>query len=359
MYDAVDLTTLFCCSHCQGDLRLIEKGLLCTRCGAQFAIDQGIPCLVPQEVRTDYALTSHHHELNRRAVEVGWEAAVLEHTERHHGAQSVEYANEYICSEGRADFRFLMPVDGNSVILDVGSGWGNITTAFARTSRYVIALDTNLDNLRFVQLRAQQEGLRNVIVAQGDASTLPIQPASCDAAVMVGVLEWVAWGRANGSPHRLQEQALVRVHRALKPGGCLYLAIENRFSFKYFLGVKEPHTNLRFISLLPNTLAQKYSQLARGQDYQEITYSLWGLRKLLRSVGFRQIKFFFPIPGYQNFRFLVDFQDRGVSRFVLERLRTHPRFTRRQYLAGRAMLYLPLGLARFFWPSFSVLAVRS
>jgi 2-polyprenyl-3-methyl-5-hydroxy-6-metoxy-1,4-benzoquinol methylase/uncharacterized protein YbaR (Trm112 family) len=356
---AVDLTTFFCCLHCEGGLQLIENGLQCTRCGVQFAINEGIACLVPKELRTDYALTSHHDELNRRAMKVGWEAAVREHTKGYHGVQGVEYANEYICSEARADFRFLMPIDGNSVVLDIGSGWGNITTAFARAARYVIALDTNLDNLRFVQLRAQQEGLHNVIVAQGDACSLSVQPASCDVVLMVGVLERVAWGRVDDSPQHLQKRALQRVHRALKPGGYLYLATENRFSFKYFLGASEPHTNLRFVSLLPSVFAQKYSRLVRRQDYREITYSLWGLRKLLHSVGFDRVDFFFPIPGYQNFRFLVDFGDRRVTRFVMERLRTHPRFSRWQYLAGRIMVSLPLRLERFFWPSFSVLAVRS
>jgi ubiquinone/menaquinone biosynthesis C-methylase UbiE len=356
---AFDLTSFFGCLHCEGDLQLIENGLQCTRCGAQFIIDEGIVCLMPKELRTDYVLTPHHQELNRRTMEIGWEAAIREHTRKYHGMQGVEWANEYICSEARADFRFLMPVDSNSVILDVGSGWGNITTAFARTARYVIALDTNLDNLRFVQLRAQQEGLHNVIVAQGDACTLPIRQASCDAALMVGVLEWVAWGRVDDSPQHLQKRALQRIHRALKPGGCLYLAMANRFSFKYFLGARELYTNLRFVSVLPNVVARKYSRLIRQQDYREITYSLWGLRKLLHSVGFDQVEFHFPIPDYQNFRFLVDFEDRGVIRFLLGQLRAYPRFSRWQHLAGRIMLSLPLRLARFFWPNFCVLAVRS
>lgn len=270
-----------------------------------------------------------------------------------------EDANDYICSEAGADFRFLMPLDSNSVIVDVNCGWGNTTTAFARTSGQVIALGTNPDKLRFVQLRAQQEGLQNITVAQGDAYTLPLQPASCDAALMVGGLERVGLGRRNLSPQYLQKQALRRIHRALKPGGCLYLAIDNRFSFKYFLGAKEPHTNLRFVSILPHRLAQIYSRIVRQQDYREITYSLRELEKLLHSVGFEQIDFFFPIPDHRNVRFLVDFNDRRVSRFVLEQFRTYPRFSRLQYFAGRAMLSLPLRLERFFWPSFSVLAVRS
>jgi hypothetical protein len=145
----------------------------------------------------------------------------------------------------------------------------------------------------------------------------------------------------------------------LYAGGCLYLATENRFSFKYFMARKEPHTGLPFISLLPARLAQAYSMRVRNAEYREITYSLHGLRRLLEAAGFEQIRFFFPIPGYQNFRYLADLEDKNELRFLLGQLRTHPRFSRWLHLAGRAALALPGRPERFFWPSFSVFAVRS
>ena len=68
------------------------------------------------------------------------------------------YGDESISSEARVDFRFLMPVDGDSVVLvvlDRDCDWGDVATVFARAARQVIALGTNLDSLRSVQLRAQ------------------------------------------------------------------------------------------------------------------------------------------------------------------------------------------------------------
>jgi SAM-dependent methyltransferase len=198
-----------------------------------------------------------------------------------------------------------------------------------------------------------------VIVAQADACDLPVIPASCDAAVMVGVLEWVAWGR-DGPPQALQRQALGEVYQALKPGGCLYLALENRFSIKYFLGYKEPHIGLRFISLLPNFIAQIYSRMVLGREYRELTYSIGELRKLLETVGFEEIHFSFPVLNYQIFRFIISLRDKKEIRFVLEHGRGFPRFTRWLYMAGRIIIaILPLRIIRFFWPSFAVLAVKS
>jgi ubiquinone/menaquinone biosynthesis C-methylase UbiE len=315
--------------------------------------------LIPGGVRGDYALTSRHSDLNEEAARIGWRDAIMEHTRQHSGPEGATYAREYICSEARADFRFLMPINEQSVVLDLGSGWGNVTTAFARLVDRVVAMDTNLDNLQFVRLRARQEGLHNVVTVQGDAYTLPAMRESFDAVLMVGVLEWVAWGRDDADPRMVQREALLRAFRSLKPGGVLYLAIENRFSLKYFFGIREPHTRLRFISLMPMTLARLYSRRVRGKDYVETTYSYSGLSRLLRSVGFERQKFWFPVPGYQNFRYLIDLDDVSGARYVAEQLPTYSSASRIAVLGGAALRHMPLGLAKTLWPSFAVVATRS
>ena len=358
MSQVTELTAFLCCPRCRGDLTPLENELQCTECRARFPINDGIACLMPQGSRLDRASPPRYHELNHRAEKVGWKAAVLEHIMEHYSEKDIEHAIEYICSEARADFRFLMPVDSNSVVLDIGSDWGNITTAFARTSACVITLDTDLNNLRFTQLRTRQEKLHNVIFVQGDIYNLPIRPGSCDAALMVGMLERPTRGQMDDRPHRSQKHAFMKVYHALKPGGCLYLATENRFSFKYLLRAKEPRMNLRFMSLLSNGFASGYSKPIRGQEYKEVTFSPQRLHNLLCSVGFDQIDFFFSIPSYQNIRFLADLKNKETTRFVLKRLRTHPRFSLAHYLAGQIMLHLPLHLKRLLWPSFSVLAMR-
>jgi 2-polyprenyl-3-methyl-5-hydroxy-6-metoxy-1,4-benzoquinol methylase len=337
----------------------MKDGIRCDQCGNEYQFEDGILRLLPANIRTDYSLTSGHGELNRRAVQIGWKKAVQEHVRNDPGSKGEEYVTEYINSEARADFRVLLPVDENSIVIDVGSGWGNISTAFARTSKLVVAVDTNTDNLRFVSARAAQEGIKNIIVVQGDACSFPVKANSCDAVTMVGVLEWVAWGRNDRSPRILQKKALELAFDSLKPGGCLYLALENRYSFKYFLGVKEPHTQLRFVSLLPDPVAQCYSKFIRGKEYQEITYSLPELKRLLRSVGFNSLDIYFPIPGYQNFRFITQLDDKKTIAYTMKLLQSYPRFGRLLRLASRLLFFIPLRTIRFFWPSFSIVAKKA
>ena len=355
----LQIAEYFHCPKCRGPLNSVGGAVGCSRCGRSYPIKDGVVCLLDGDVRTDYALAPRFSGINRRAAEIGWRSAILERDASRDRQDEADNANEYVISEARADFRYLLPVDSRSTVLDIGSGWGSITTAFARQADSVIAVDTNLDNLQFVTIRAQQEGLDNVVALQADAHSLPVRECTCDVALMVGVLEWVAGGHATGSPFDLQKRALQRVHSALRPGGCLYLAIENRFSFKYWVGFKEPHTGLRFVSLLPYGLADRYSLLSRGSGYREITYSYPGLRTLLQSVGFGEVRFYFPVPGYQNFRMLLNLEQRRTTFFALGRLRAHPRYKAVYRLAARATHLLPLAPVRLLWPSFCVVATRA
>lgn len=349
-----NLADLLACPACRGKLETVRSELCCLECGARWPIRAGIPCFLPDGQISDYGLARQMGELNELAVREGWYAAAIQKARLD---RRPDYALEYITSEARADFRFILPMNESSVVLDIGSGWGNISTAFARSCRLVYALDTTIENLRFVQIRAQQEQLPNVIPVLGDGTRPPIPSRTCDVAVMVGVLEWIAWGRSDGSPIALQQQALEKVWKVLKPGGHLYIGIENRFGFQYFLGAREPHTELRFISLLPRPIGDLYSRLVRRQPYREWVHSKPALEALLYHVGFERVDFWYPLPGYQNFRYLTQYDDSTVDSFVLRRLRTHPRLTEMHYLLGR--IGLKLHLHRWASACFSVVARKA
>lgn len=198
----------YCCPTCKGSLTWQEDAavLHCSACAVDWAVQGGIPCFVPQERLAAYGLAEGMSDLARLAETAGWRAALAQHLQSLGRGRA--YAQEYVSSEARADCRFLMTLPERPVILDVGSGWGNIAVAFGRTAARVYALDTTLANLQCVHARARQEGVETVHPVLGDAVQLPLKPLICDAVTMVGVLEWVAWGRSDGAPRALQHQAL-------------------------------------------------------------------------------------------------------------------------------------------------------
>lgn len=344
----------FCCPVCKGTLKEADGALSCASCGARWPVSDGIPCFLTTGELPEYQLSADMAGLVRQARALGWRLALEEHLGQ--AGKRRAYAQEYVSSEARADFRFLMQLPEQPTVLDIGSGWGNIAVAFARQARQVFAIDTTLPSLQFVQERAAQEGLTNVLPAVGDAVTLPLLDGCCDAVLMVGVLEWVAWGRIGMLPEQAQQAALNEAYRVLKPGGQLYIGIENRYSIKSFLGFREPHTSLRFISLLPRSLAQWYSHAARRRPFREYTYSEAELTRRLRDAGFVRVERYYPLPSYQNFRYIAPFDDLNLLRYLVTRLQGHGRFTGAFGWAIR--LGVELRLHRALAPCFAFLAAK-
>jgi SAM-dependent methyltransferase len=253
----------------------------------------------------------------------------------------------------------LVDLTPESRVLDIGSGWGNLATGMARVAGEVYALDTTYENLEFVAIRAAQEGLANVYPVGASATDLPFADGFFDFIVMNGVLEWVATGDTSASALDLQKQALRQAWQKLRPGGKLYVGIENRWGFMYFIGQPDPHTGLRFVTLLPRPLANLYACLLQGQPYRAWTYSRSGLEKLLRQAGFAQVEFYYPIPGYQNYRFLITFGDQNVTEFLLRGLRAFPRFS--GFLYALAWTFFRLGfvlLLRQTYPSLAAIGTK-
>lgn len=99
----------------------------------------------------------------------------------------------------------LLPED--AIVADLGCATGQTTLALAPWVGRVIGIDSSAAMLKAA--RARTEELPNVELRQGDLSAIPIDSATCDAALLVLVLSYVA------EP----EAVLKEMARILKPGG--------------------------------------------------------------------------------------------------------------------------------------------
>ena len=110
------------------------------------------------------------------------------------------------------------------------------------------------------------------------------------------------------------------IWRILKPGGSLYIGIENRFGYEYFLGKPDDHSFVTYTSLLPRFLANHRMKKKRGRHYRTYTYSYWGLKKLLREAGFRTANIAVSAPDYKNFAYLIPLDMAEIALFFHEKL---------------------------------------
>ena len=132
------------------------------------------------------------------------------------------------------------------------------------------------------------------------AIKLPFPSGGLDIVAFNGVLEWLGGIDKGRSPIDLQRQALREAWRVIKPGGHVYIGIENRYSLRYILGDPDDHSFIRFTSLMPRKIASLYCRVRSGEPYFTHTHSLAGYHSLLGEARFSDIRTYFPWPDYRN-----------------------------------------------------------
>ena len=101
----------------------------------------------------------------------------------------------------------LLPPDWT--VVDLGCGTGSLAAALSPEVARVVGVDQSADMLR--SARRRTAGLGNVELRRGALEALPLEDASCDAALLVLSLGWVA------DPPRVLAEAA----RVVRPGGRL------------------------------------------------------------------------------------------------------------------------------------------
>jgi SAM-dependent methyltransferase len=327
-------------------LEQADGKLACPSCHKAWPLVDGIPHFVTEFPYWGEIPQQQMQEVNRLAQLGNWKNALLESEDA-----SVQRASTMILNIERANWHCLVDLPPDSRVLDLGAGTGTTSHALAFHYREVVALEPVLERVQFMQERFSQENIENIQVVRSSLWTLPFAPESFDLVVMNGVLEWVAEGR-DGDPEEIQLSALRNAFRLLRPGGYLYVGIENRFSPGYFVGYPDPHSGIPFVTVLPRALAHWYSRKKGLSGYRNYLYSSAGYRKLLRRAGFAGAEIYLAIPSYNHPRFLIPLKGNGFSYYSRNFNRTHPRGIRK--LAHS--LLLKLGVLKYFEYSFAILA---
>lgn len=208
----------------------------------------------------------------------------------------------------------LLDLKGSEVCIDYGCMWGALTIPLSKRTQMVLGVDQTLESLQFLKIRAKDESISNVELLCHDIRNLPDLQNKVDVAVVNGVLEWVpeegpieiglyygkfATKTYSALPGEQQERFLAGVQKNLKSGGKLYLAIENRFDFKMFFGVRDPHVGLKFTTLMPRSLADFVSRKKLGRPYVNWLYSFGGIKFLLQQAGFSTVELYACFPDYR------------------------------------------------------------
>jgi SAM-dependent methyltransferase len=290
---------IFQCPNCQLPLEQNQHGMFCCNCGQVGKRDDMVLDFSTRDLYWSYIPRPLANQLVEAAKSEGSDAAF----ERVLASLDYKEFLARMLDERRGDFRFVLPASPGGCVLDLGSGWGANTLALSRQFQSVVAVDSTKENLRFTTCRIRDSGRSNVRFVCCDpleGAQLPFREGVFDGVVLSGVLEWIGTGSREGSPRELQLRLLRYLKSLLKPEGCLYVGIENRFYALYWLGKKDPHAGVPFLPLLPKKAANAVSRLVRGEPYRTYIYSYRELDELLHEAGYSETEFYTPIPSYHE-----------------------------------------------------------
>ncbi|MBI2940632.1 MAG: class I SAM-dependent methyltransferase [Chloroflexi bacterium] len=261
--------------------------------------------------------------------------------------------HRWATDELRTGWRMVLPLSGESRVLEVGAGLGGAAFLLAEVCRAVVALDPSWEHARFTQLRCRSEGRANVYpICAGDQPVLPFPTGTFDIVVLNGVAEQA--GRWFGD-------LVTGATRVLRPEGTLYLGILNR------LGLHRLAASGR--SLVGGRLTP--TGKCDGGTPEWVGNTLRGYQQLLRAAGCAQMEVFYPLPYHHQPMYLVPLDDPRTVAYCLKilfeaydwELRVQqqglgPLF-RLARLGSRLAVRLGLtGLLRYLVPSYGIVAVK-
>jgi SAM-dependent methyltransferase len=199
--------------------------------------------------------------------------------------------------------KFLFSTKVPYKVLEIGCGYGNLTSELAKIADEVHAIDAVHESLLFTKHRLDYEKISNVKLFQTDIFETPnflknFDSGFYDLIVINGVLEWVGSGSKEGNPQNYQKQFLNECCQKLKEDGFLFLAIENRFYPGWIK--RDPHSKLPFTAIAPRVIANIISLLLTRKSYRTYIYGFQSLTKMMKGCGLSLNSKFYVYHSYRS-----------------------------------------------------------
>ena len=304
--------------------------------------------------------------LNLRCREIGWGQALEEIKNTHRVFYNS--ATEPV----RSDISMVLPVEKDSLVLDIGSGLGAISSNLSQYCKEVVSFESTWERIEFQALKCKEKNNKNITFVCSDALRLPFpfKKNTFNLAVLNGVFEWLGTTTDVGSPMQIQQKVLQAVFDLLAPEGNLYIGIENRFGMDQLLGAKDPHGDFSYTAVLPRVLSSRvvnYHNYFKSKvpfrkfnvrAYRTYTYSYWGLKSMLKKAGFQKISIYAAFPSYSLPMTVIDLQNSASLQYYLNFLNYA------NFLAEEKWSLWLRRLSRFSWvryfvPHFIVIAQKN
>lgn len=189
----------------------------------------------------------------------------------------------YHLSDIRENVIEWYPIKKNDDILEIGSGCGAITGILSQKSKSVTCVE--LSEKRSMINAERNKDKKNIRIILGNFQDVEPTLGKFDIITLIGVLEYAKLYIKSENPY-VEMLSIVRNH--LKENGKLIIAIENKMGLKYINGAPEDHMGQPFAGI---------NDYISGDEVR--TFSSKEIDKMLNEAGYRNHKFYYPVPDYK------------------------------------------------------------
>ena len=294
------LSADWACPRCAGDLTCSGDEYRCGLCGGAWPVVDGIPHFVSE--------ARYWGEISEPKLQSILEATRTQHWKdvfRASADPDIARAFAFIANLNRTSWQYFLLSGKDRSALCVGEGMGATADALSRNYASVVALEPVLPRVQFMRRRFSQDQIDNVHIVRASFPDVPCRPRSFDLVVFNGVIEWLPSGHPSENPGAVQLAGLRKAFELLRSGGHVYVGIENRWCYEYFLGALDPHVHVRWVTIVPRRVANWLMRRANARRYEPYLYGSRGYRRLLRRAGFSETQVFIAQESYNEPEFIV------------------------------------------------------
>ena len=230
-----------------------------------------------------------------------------------------------ITDSNRSDFLYLLDIKKNNLVLDVGAGWGQISISLSNFCD-VVALEGNLEKMHIIKEIAKQENRNNIQYVATNIFDDIFENEQFDFIILNDILKLINVIPKEITSFNIQEKIFQIAYNLLKPGGILYIGIENKYGLKYLLGEKDDHTGLEDFVYLNKNSIESFSKSVTGNPLFSLTQSKKNYEKMLKISGFENIDFFASLPDFRLPRLILNSADDSSIQFAQNNLEFIPEF---------------------------------
>ncbi len=266
----------------------------------------------------------------------------------------------------------LLNHEKSGICIDYGCMWGVLSIGMAKRGHNVVSIDQTYQSLEFLNFRAKEEKLNNIYLVHDDIKKVNFSNFA-DYALVNGVLEWIpileevdvnkyykgsqSKKNDNPMPGDMQFEFLKTVQESLKEKGKMLLAIENRHSYQYYMGRKDPHANLLYTTFLPRMISNFISLVFHKKEYRNYIYSFNEMKDMVLKAGFSKCYLHMAFPDYHFPEQILEYSKDGILKY--DKYPNQNRITKKQKIAYYFEYFLTKYLKiKYFSPAIILVAEK-